>query len=154
MSFSDNLEAPYIVKDITFPYLTLRSIGVIASKYKKLLEQNQSEKIKEEALTPEQRVKYLAQSNILDPCLEHVQDWSYTLVGSFAIALQSLVQSGKSAEEAEKLLDSIGSIEAVRDAAMETIRHPYRPSVRAQLEAEAKAKAEVKPDVKDDAEKK
>jgi len=155
MSFADNLESPYIIKDITFPYLTLRSIGTIAAKYKKLLELNQAEKIKEEQLTPDQRVKYLAQANILDPCLEHIQDWAYTLVGSFTIATQSLVQSGKSAEEAEKILDTIASLDQVRDAAMETIRHPFRPSIRARLELEAKEKVEVKVDTEqEDAEKK
>jgi hypothetical protein len=146
--FLNAIDSPYSVKIgdkmYTFPKLTLRNIGKLASVVKAIRVKQLREVITEEQLTPEQKARFLALTASRDFTTWDVWDWSESIDGGLEVAKTSLMQSGISEDEAIKVVDSLTSAQLL-EVAMESCDHMNSPSRVAQRQLEAK-NAEKKED--------
>ncbi len=141
-------DAPYTFNDVQYPILSLRSIGKLISLYRASEEKKVRETFEKEKLTVDQKARFLAMTAIPDPSIEHIYDWVFSAAGSVEAVRQSLIQSGNSVIDAEKIIDTFKKMEDVRTVAMEVIDHPLTSkNVKVRQEAEEKSKG-VKEDPK------
>jgi hypothetical protein len=137
MDFMQGVDAPYVLKlgdkEITFPKLRLRTIGVLAAKIKATQLKTLQSVIDEQNLDADKKARFKALTATRDFNLTDVWEWAASIDGGFEIAKLSLVQGGIKDEEAEQMIDILNPTQLL-EIAFECCGHPDAPSKQKKVE--------------------
>ena len=134
--------SPHILKindkDYTLPRLTLRNMGVLASKIKSVQLERLKSLINDEGLEADKKARFLSLTKIRDYNIDDVREWAWSIDGGMEIVKTALSQK-YTPTEASEIVEAIADPEKLLEAALETTFHPMAPSAVAKRKFDEEA---------------